>query len=113
MDIPEATPWYVALVVALMGAALAALRPFFGWAEREYGRYSEHRRALERAHIEEMRKLSHAVGKLTCVVEGLQSSVDSMHNVLIAIYSPERLRELARATLQGERDSSKGKGKQP
>lgn len=98
MNIPEQTPWYVALAVAAMGAVLAALRPIFGWAEREYGRHSEHRRDLERAQIEQMRNLTSAVGKLTCVVEGLQSSVDSMHNVLIALYSPERLSELFRAT---------------
>jgi len=100
MNIPEETPWYVALVVAVMGAALAALRPFFGWAEREYGLHSEHRRELERVQIEEIRNLSSAVGKLTCVVEGLQSSVESMHQVLIA-------------TLQKERDSSDVKEKSP
>ncbi len=111
MNLPEATPWYVALVVVLMGAALTALRPLFGWAQREYDRHAEHRRALERAQIEEMRNLSDAVGKLTCVVEGLQATVESMHSVLIAIYSPERLRELAWDPLQGERASSPEKGK--
>lgn len=113
MNIPEQTPWYVALALAATGAALAALRPIFGWAEREYGRHSEHRRELERAQIDEMRNLSTAVGKLTCVVEGLQSSVDSMHNVLIALYSPERLAELARAILQKEPDGSQEKERRP
>jgi len=110
MNIPEETPWYVALVVAVTGAVLAALRPFFGWAEREYARQSEHRRELERAQIEEIRNLSVAVGKLTCVVKGLQSSVESMHKVLIAMYSPD-LPELARITRQRERASSHEKGK--
>jgi len=111
MNLPEETPWYVALAVAATGAVLAALRPIFGWAEREYTRQSEHRRELERAQIEEMRNLSNAVGKLTCVVEGLHASVESMHSVLITLYSPERLSELFRTPASRERDGSQEQGK--
>jgi len=109
VDFPENTPWYVVVLIAALGAALTALRPFFKWAERQYERHSEHLRELEKAQlaaerqrIAEIRELIAAVGKLTGVVEGLQASIESMHGFLAVAHSPERLRELLRESLPRE-----------
>jgi hypothetical protein len=82
----------LAVLAALLGAVLTALRPFARWAERVYEKRCDHLRELEksridaeRARITEIHALTNAVEKLTGVVEGLLASVEGMRGHLASL----------------------------